>query len=470
MNQRPIMQALPQFGKLLRIVYTAGGEREIIIEIAPLLNKSGVDKELPNDLSQWLREAISRIGYPLRSYEAVPSSILVRPIYLPGPDRPQRPPLTFRVTGVLERFFERQIQGKDLEFYLRVGDGKTSGDGQFKRTMRATLTRVTVSLTLEQPDGLDLATATYFVDIVKTEFDKSWGLFLGGTGFGGGRNLMVAGDPGDSIFDASGAALMTIIGRAPETLAPYYRCSSSIFPEDDVLNELERHALNRMTENELLGQIKPYLYLSNIANMDMTTRVVTPADREQIAAQMRSHHLDPSNRNALASFVYMLWHDIPIEQAADRLEKRIEEVVVIRKTRAEAEAKAREEQEAEAAEAKARAAEAKAREEEAWNINPSKFRWPPETRMVLLDVSNLIGPARTRLIRALRVSYACQQVKTDPARNVIAVRMRPTPHVAIGAHAVENHDRVLRALARAQLRLEYRWVGEQFKRLCVIPE
>lgn len=477
LSKRSIADALALFGKLLRVLYNSNGEHDFVLELSPILDKTGVGKELPSDIVQWVREAIAQIGYPLRSYEAVPTPVLVRPIF-PGSaplDRPPHPAPMYRVTGALERVFEREIRGKELEFYLRAGNGSGSTDGNLKHTDRATITRVTVSLTLEQPDGMDLATATYSVDILKTEADRSWGFFVGGTGVGSGRNLMKAEDTGDAIFGAAAAALVTIISRAPQTLAPYYR-SSSIFPEDETVNELEHRTLHRMITSELLERIKPLVYLSSpagsdssvagAAKMDMSTPAVTPADREHIMTLMRGQHLDPDIQDSYSQFLYQLWHDIPIAPAADRLEKRIDEVIRIHKEkeRQEAEEKRRHDEQV--------AADAHTREESWSHIGPTQFGWRTSARMVLLDLSKIPdASSRVKIIAAVRTCVGCIEVKTDATGTVLAVRLRPASRrVAIKRQTLNAQASVERAIRGTLLDADLKWVGETPKRLCVSPK
>lgn len=460
LNARPIRNALALFGKLLQVIYSQGGA-QIVIEIDPILNKTGVDKELPAEASQWVREAIAQIGYPLRSYEAIPTSLLVRPVF-PGvgtSDRSTHPTPTYRVTGALERFFEREVKGKELELYVRAGGGGTSTDGNAKRTKRATVTRVTLSLTLEQPDGLDLATASYFVDILKTESDRSWGFFVGGTGVGGSRNILSAEDPGDAIFDAAAAALVTIISRAPQTLAPYYRCDT-IFPEDETVNDLEHQLLNRMITGELLSKIKPFAYLSGATGMDMKTPEVTPSDRELIVKLMRNHHLDPANRDSYAQYLYELWHDVPIAEAADRLQKRIDEVIVLQKEMQAAELRR---QSAE----KAAAAEAKAREETLAHMDPPKFGWPNNAYILLIDLEKVNPSLRAKIFTAIRSCVAVREARLDGTGTVLAVRLR----VVAGEKQASKAQAALEgAIHHAGLNADLQWARESTKHLYLSPK
>lgn len=143
--ERPDMDAvLADFKKMLGAYICANGERDIVIECDYVRNNSGLTKELPTDLSIWIRQVIEKLGKPFVTFNTLPPSALIQgPVASVIPmlqrDRP-RPEAMFKIVGGLTRASEIEVNQKQLRADIRAGGGHTSADGQGTRDNQSTIT------------------------------------------------------------------------------------------------------------------------------------------------------------------------------------------------------------------------------------------------------------------------------------------------------------------------------------------
>ena len=431
---------LVEFGAMLGPYVTAAtGERPIPIEIDFIGNESGIDKELPTDLSQYARNVIEKIGGPFETYRTWPAIVASpRPagstaLHFPN-DRPKPPEPAYRVVGSLLRASERAVVGRDNRGDGMFGGGHTQTDLQLSGDQRRTITSLTLALTLEGPSGVAVrgASAEYRIEVEKNELNRSISIYVGGSGIGGGKKLTVTQDTGDALYNATAVAVMHLLGNA--LMVPYYRCGS-LFPVDDALDNRVMNSLNRLTQSELERNVKRYLFADGYT-MDMRGPDLTEEDRAVAVLEMRRRSLEFSDRGALVEFTMQLWKNLDYTNAAKRVADRISLSAQQQRERIEQ----------------------AAREQAALVVSPAEFGWPVSVRLVVVDLSRVKeGGAQDKIIAAVRTCAGCDEIRAHPTKMLLGIRLSSSPM------------EIQHALRASGLPLVYVWNNNATPRLILAP-
>jgi hypothetical protein len=439
--QRPVDPILADFAAMLGAYVTAAtGESSIPIEIDYIGNESGIDKELPTDLGQFARNAIEKIGKPLQTYRAWPAiSGMPRPVgnslaLLPS-DHPRPPQPSYRLVGSLLRASERLATGRDARADGLFGGGHSQTDAQLTGEHRRTITALTVALTLESPNGVAVsgATAEYRISVERSELNRSFSVYVAGSGIGSGTKVTATQDSGDALYDAIAVSVMHLLGNA--LLVPYYRCSP-MFAADDALDARVHDALSRLTMAEMEQNLKRYLFLDGFF-MDMRAPGLTEADRAVVVLEMRRRSLEFGDRKQMVDFAMDLWRKLDFKKASQRVADRMT-----------LSAQAQRE----------KAASVVAEQGELAAISPADFGWPSFVHFVVVDLSRVKEVSiQNQILAAVRSCDGCYDVRAHPKKMVLGVRISSQPF------------EIQRALRATSLRLNYEWSNSTSPRLLVVP-
>lgn len=109
------------------------------------------------------------------------------------------------------------------------------------------MTAITIALTLETWDSLDVegASARYRIFVEQTESNRGVDLYVGGNGFGLGSRLRITQDSSDAIYDSMAVNLIQILGAALKL--PVHRIDSQ-FRRDAALEQRVRQEFGGLTD------------------------------------------------------------------------------------------------------------------------------------------------------------------------------------------------------------------------------
>lgn len=429
--RRPVDPVLENFGKMVRAYMAALEERTIAIEIDCLPNDTGIDKELPSEVGQFVRNAVEKIGKPFVTIRSCPSWALLKTpaattVGLLQQDRPKPPPADFKIVGSLQRASECLVEGGDNRIDVMAGNGSGQLNASATKERRRTVTCLTLTLNLEGRNGQVVkgAAAVYKMTVDKTELNRSISIYVGGSGIGGGRKVTLTQDVGDAISDAVAAAVIHVLGNA--LLVPFYRCDELFFP-DRTLDERAREAFSRLTRAELEQNVNRYLLIDGYQT-SWPNPNLTDGDRAIAVLEMRRRSLEFANREALVEFAFQLWKEIGYIKAAARVDDLV--TLNVQGTRQLVENEAVRE----------------ARE----GISPAKFGWPLTARIVVLDMTNVKTiDVRKKIVAVARACKGCDEIVADATATMVGIRVSSDP------------SEVQYALRRSGLKLQYVWDKRQ---------
>jgi hypothetical protein len=440
---RPIDATLVKFAAMVRA--HRPDDRDLLIEIDYLPNQSGVDKEIPDNLSSYAESVLATAGRPFLTCQTLDASTQLR-----GPAgnswplvrTPQKcPDPAFKIEGTLRRASEQTVLGGNVQAAGQGGGGKTKWDGSASRDHSRTITSVSVSLNVETPDRLSVrgANATYKITVERNERNRSLSIFIAGNGISGGKKLIVTQDLGDALYDATAACLMHVLGHA--LLIPYYR-TSSVFAPDQALDDHFRSTLNRMPRAQLEQKIKLYLFV-NGKKMDMTSPSLTDADRNLVVEEMTRRSLDFKDRAGLVDFAFHLWKDLDYLEGAKRVDDALAKSVVTILENPPQSKNATPESPVEL---------------QPWGSSPIDFGWDASVRMVVLDLSAVKEiKTREKILAAARKCNSCSEIRTNPDKTIAGIR--------VASQLSEAQSAVQLALRRSRLALDYQWTIDAQPRL-----
>lgn len=429
---RPIDEVLANFAAQIAPYYSIlYNFRPIVIEVDFMPNDSGIEKELPINLGNYARIAVEKIGPPLQSYMAWPGIIAIpRIVGNPVPpninNRPAPPAPSFRLVGALLRYSEVFEKRSDQRADGSGGGNRTEFDAQLTRDKGTTITKIQISLTLEHPNGVAVegATATYEVEINRTELNRSISVFVAGTGIGFGGRYIATQNSGDAISDAVAVSVVHTLGNALKI--PYDR-TGSLFKSDVSLGERMRDEFRFSSRRTLEQTIKRFLFVDGYT-MDVSTPELTNPDRAVVVLAMQRQSLDFNNHAALSEFAFRYWRTLDYKKAA----KHIAAVL-----------------------GSPRPASAPAEP----SVLPSAFGFPPDTPIVVVDVSRVLDPImRNRVISSARLCSGCSDIRQHSSvKTLLAIRTSSTP------------ADVQRAINRTNLPFKYVWSDTPTPRVIIVP-
>ena len=444
--QGPSDDVLSDYATMLKAyVVPVTLDHPVVFEIDYIANQSGVDKDVPADLSSWVRSVLERIGDPFETYRTWPSiagsahgNVLLGPH---GPDRPKPPVPSFRVVGVLSGFKETLVNNKNHKLDIAFGGGDTSTNIQAALDRTRTVTTLSVSLTLERPDTVAVrgTTVDYEIDIAKDEKNRSIGLYVGGSGIGVGAKLTASQNTSDMMREAVAMAVIHMTAAAFQV--PYYRCSPS-FSKNERLDKSVNRAFATLGDGQLEDSIRRYLFL---AGKDVNPGgPVSAAERAVIRAEMTRRSL-ADNHEGRVEMAMQLWRTLDYHKAAER----VDDLLVARQRQMNG--------------AAARNAGNRGQQQPPpppppadAGLTAAEFGWPAYVRFVALDLSNIPdAAARNAVIRTAAACEGCYEVRPHRNPALFGLRLSSSP------------AEVDKALKRSGLAIRYSWAGPN--RLVVAP-
>lgn len=446
--RRPARESLRDFGKMVTAYTGARGTTLIELDIMP--NDSGIQKELPQDLSVYAQNVIADMGGNLRTTNAIPAYALISTAYASGlnsHDHRKGPPPALRLRGRLLGFHEQVAKSREIRADVLAAIGSGKGDGQAAMDDRRTLTSLRISLQLADADGVNLPgpAAVYELFLLKDEQGASLGVYFDGTGVGMGSKVQVAQNARDAMYDACAACVMQLMGHA--FLIPYYR-SSSVFVPDPDLEARYRSYLMRSTTRDLDLTAKRLLFSSG-SPMDAGDAEMTPNDAALLAAQFQRAGVDAGNHRSKVDFIMELWRTLDYAAGAARMETFEDD----------AERAAREK----AALAPAATGQIEGSAGSSALPDPAtEWGFPAGTPVVVLDFRRVLSSReRQVLIDVLASNPRCGEVHGDSKNEGL-----------YGAH-FDGAAGDLQSAWRAHPDLppmDYIWVGNDFAKLVVVPK
>jgi hypothetical protein len=432
-------------------------DQPIIVEIGYIANQSGVDKEVPADLSQSVRSVLDRIGAPFETFRTWPS-IVGTPygnIVAGGkqsmggrqPTAQDEPPTpNFRINGVITEFKETIADNRNHKLDATFGGGHTSVDIQAELQKIRTVTTLSVSLTLERRNGTAVrgGTVDYKIDIAKDEKNRSIGLFVGGSGIGVGRKLTASQDTADLIREALSMAIVHMTAMALQV--PYDRCSPS-FDHNEFLDKSVRAAFAGLGDGALEENIRRYLFLG--AARVNGSGPITASDRDEIAAELKRRGIS-NDYAGRVGLVTALWRELDYKNAA----LKVGGMLVARQRGV---ALAAERDAAKNLTQPQPAPVGPVSAQTTPGPSAAEYGWQPFVHFVTLDFSGIADAAVRNVV--VRAASACE--------GCVEIRNHKNP-AFVGLRVFSSAGEVEKALRRARLNVRWNWVDSQ-QRLIVLP-
>ena len=316
--RRPVDAILKRFGEQVMGYRFPLGYGPITVEIDYLGNISGNDK-YPNDMGQYARDAFSKTGAFL-TFRTLPeaaaskgSSGVVLPQLIRQRGTPPTP--TFRLVGVIEGAEQVVVKEGNGRADIEFGGGHTATNGGATHDRSRTLTALTIALTLEAPNSLDVegASARYRIYVEQTENNNGVELYMGGNGFGLGSRLKITQDSSDAIYDTIAMNLVHIMGNA--LMIPYFRCDDNLRP-DAALEDRVREDFGRLTNAQLEGKIQRFMLVDGFSIGRQSP--LQPADRALLNVEMQHRRL-PADRRGMVELAMQFWRGLEYREAAKRM-------------------------------------------------------------------------------------------------------------------------------------------------------
>jgi hypothetical protein len=301
------------------------------------------------------------------------------------------------------------------------------------QNMATTITNLTIALGLDYRDGTNVpgANAEYRIRITKGESNRSFSIYVAGTGGMIGSRLIVSNETADAIYNTIAMGIIHVYGVAAGV--PYYRISPDFLPNPS-LEARMRDTYMRMTQPQIEELLKRYMVVDGFG-LDRGRPDLSDSDRGAVLVEMRHRDLDSRDRMGWVSLLMQFWAKMDYRAGEQR----------VRQFLADGDRVGRE------------TAELQAREQESLTVSPVEFGWREDTRMVVVDVSRIAQAAdRDSIVSALRTCRDCGEIRPHPKKALFGVSLAPKP---------EEVQHALRGL-----RLEFVWLNNaSAPRLLVIP-
>ncbi len=313
---------LADFGALARAYTAPMGDRRIIVAVNYIRNLSGILEELPSDLSDYVVNAICKIGPQFGAYREYEGPVVPGMFVPPVPAPADRPLASLRISGMLAAAADVEKHDSKRRVDVMGGKGKGEFNGGLSRNRTQTVKSLTVTFTLEGPDHVTIASASYRVLVQKDEGGSSFSFYVAGNGIGLDSAQMRTHSLADAIQDASSAAVINLLGNA--LLVPYYRCGS-IFAVDSNLDKRVRDTLARLTRADLEQNLKTFMIVDGFA---MSGGIgLSEHDRAVLELEMRHRNFIPANDQlSMLQFAFSLWKNLDYVNGAKRVEGMLAEI------------------------------------------------------------------------------------------------------------------------------------------------
>ena len=133
------------------------------------------------------------------------------------------------------------VKGGDRRIDAQFGGHGTSTNGGATGDHSRMLTAITIALTLEAPNSLDVqgASAQCRIYVQQTDNNNGVELYVGGNGFGLGSRLKITQDSSDALYDTMAMNLVHIMGNALKI--PYFQCDEQAGKLGDFKARLDQY-------------------------------------------------------------------------------------------------------------------------------------------------------------------------------------------------------------------------------------
>ncbi|QOY88168.1 hypothetical protein [Paludibaculum fermentans] len=434
--RRPVDVTLDQFRQLVLAYGIPMGYGPIVIEIDYLGNISMNDK-YPNDIGQYARDVLAKIGV-FRTFRTLPqaaastgSSGFVLPQLLRERGTPPKP--NFRLVGSIVGAEQVVVKGRNGRLDGQGGGGQTATNGGASFDRGSTVTAITIALTLETWDSLDVegASARYRIFVEQTESNRGVDLYVGGNGFGLGSRLRITQDSSDAIYDSMAVNLIQILGAALKL--PVHRIDSQ-FRRDAALEQRVRQEFGGLTDLELEDELRRFMLVDGF-KIGRQPGPLPPADKAMLMLEMQHRGLRVE-RAGMMEMTMQFWRGLNYQEAANRVaEIRVENNLKARQNR-----------------------EQEAIQQAALRVDPREFGFTPGSRIIVVDLSRIGRPDLLQRISAtLQRCSICGEVRWHPQKPLI------------GLNTAMKESDVQYLMNSTRLPLEFVWSHVDSPRLLVVP-
>jgi len=434
--RRPVDDALERFGQLVLSYGIPMGYGQLVIEIDYLGNGS-MNDNFPNDIGQFARDALARTG-AFRTFLTLPyaaggrgSSGFVLPQLLRDRGTPPKP--DFRLVGVIEGAGQVVVKGGNGRLDGQAGGGSTASNGGVNFDRSTTVTNLTIALTLETRDSLDVegASARFRIPIQQTDKNRGVELYVGGSGFGLGSRLRITQDSSDAIYDSVAVNLIRILGGALRI--PYDR-SDPQFLRDSALELRVRRDFGGLTNLELEDELRRFMLVDGF-NIGRQAGPLPPADQALLKMEMQHRGLRV-DRAGMLEMAMQLWRGVDYRQAATRVaDIRVENSLAARQNR-----------------------EQEAIQQAALRVDPREFGFSSGAHIMIVDLSRVALPDQLRQISAtLQRCSSCGEVRAHPNKPLI------------GLNTTMKESDLQFLINSIRLPLDFVWSHVESPRLLVVP-
>jgi hypothetical protein len=412
------------------------GYGTLTIEIDYLGNISMNDK-YPNDIGQYARDVLAKTGV-FRTFRTLPeaaaskgSSGFVLPQLLRDRGMPPKP--DFRLVGVIESAEQVVVKGGNGRLDGQGGGGWTATNGGATSDHSRTVTAITIALTLETRDSLDVegASARYRIFVQQTENNRGVELYVGGNGFGLGSRIRITQDSSDAIYDTMAANLIQILGTALKV--PWDRCDPQ-FRRDTPLERRVHQDFGGLTDLELEEELRRFMLIDGF-KIGRQPGPLQPTDQAMLILEMQHRGLRV-DRAGMVEMAMQFWMGLNYTEAANRVaEIRVENNLRARQNR-----------------------EQEAIQQAALRVDPREFGFTPGARIIVVDLSRIARPDLLQQISAtLQRCSICGEVRWHPRKPLI------------GLNTAMKESEVQYLINSTRLPLEFVWSHVESPWLLVVP-
>jgi hypothetical protein len=320
---------LRKFGAQARAYTLMMGDRRIVTGVDFIRNLSGISQELPSDLSDYVVNVIGRIGPQFGTYRKYGGISEIPGALLAQPPQADHPAVDFWVSGSLEGDSEVTKYESKKGLDGTGGGGHTQWDAHAGRNRTQTIKSLTVTFTLTGPDKVSIpgASATYRIDVGQLQRERTFSVYVAGSGISLDSTVTITQHLDDAIYDATAASIIHLLGNA--LMIPYYRCSS-VFQPDEELDKRVHESLSRLTRRDLEHNIKIWMLIDGYPMAASELRGLTDHDRAIAEVEMYHRSLNFNSPNALIDFGFSLWKDLDYLNGANRVEAYLAEMARIK--------------------------------------------------------------------------------------------------------------------------------------------
>jgi hypothetical protein len=434
--RRPVDDVLRQFGLMEAAYRLPMGNSEITIAINPLGNISGNDK-FPYDVSRYASDVFSKMRV-FRTFTSLPDGAALRDNsgvalsqLLNARETPPQP--SFRLVGGIvnaEPVVVRETGGR-LDAQFGGKHAMTNGGATGKRG--GMLTALTISLSLQHPNSVEVEGASVRYRIIIEETDDSKGVqaaFLG-NGFGFSASRKITQDSSFAIYDAMALALIHIMGNALRI--PYFQCDNRLGYDTALENQVSQD-FSKLTELELEDKLQRFMIVDGF-NIGRQPVPLKPADRRVLNDELTKRALT-ADRRGMVRLAMQFWLSMRYLDGANRMAEINVNNILAKRQREEQETVQR----------------------APLPVDPREFGFAPGTNIVVIDLSRVGRPDVLKQISSvIRSCWSCGEVRWHPQKPLV------------GIHTTMKEAQIQYLISSTRVPFEYVWSHVQTPRLLIVP-